>query len=83
MHFFAEGFSTTYAILAILTEISHHIFSYGTVPFIIFMVIDGCKIDSSQSISTGNQIGCSLASKKTHGFDIRSDLNGSFNVNMT
>ena len=27
----------------------------------IFMVIDGCKIDSSQSIPTGNQIDSALA----------------------
>ena len=30
-------------------------------PFMIFMVIDGCKIDSSQSIPTGNQIDSALA----------------------
>ena len=40
-------------------------------PFISFTVIDGCKIDSSQSISTGNQIDSSLARKKRCRCDIR------------
>ena len=33
--------------------------------------MDGCKIDSSQSISTGNQIDSELASQKRCRFDIR------------
>ena len=52
-----EGFSTTWAIPETLQEIT----LYFLMPFMIFMVIDGCKIGCSQSISTGNQIDSSLA----------------------
>ena len=34
----------------------------------IFMMINGCKMDNSESISIGNQINSSLASKKRSGF---------------